>query len=43
MIPHANEIIREYQGGFRKNKSTVDHVFSIQQILRKKWEYNSYL
>jgi len=40
MAPYANEIIGEYQCGFRKNSSTVDHVFSIQHILEKKWEYN---
>ena len=40
MTPYANEIIGEYQCGFRRNRSTVDHIFSIQQILEKKWEYN---
>ena len=40
MTPYANEIIGEYQCGFRRNRSTVDHTFSIRQILEKKWEYN---
>ena len=40
MIPYANEIIGEYQCGFRRNRSTVDHIFSIRQILEKNWEYN---
>ena len=40
MDPYANEIIGEYQCGFRRNRSTVDHIFSIRQILEKKWEYN---
>ena len=40
MTPHANEIIGEYQCGFRRNRSTVDHIFSIRQMLEKKWEYN---
>ena len=40
ITPYANEIIGEYQCGFRRNRLTVDHVFSIQQILEKKWEYN---
>ena len=40
MTPYANEIIGEYQYGFRRNRSTVDHIFSIRQILEKKWEYN---
>ena len=40
MTPYANEIIVEYQCGFRRNRSTADHIFSIWQILEKKWEYN---
>ena len=40
MTPYADEIISEYQCGFRKNRSTIDHIFSIRQILEKKWEYN---
>ena len=40
MTPYANEIIGEYQCAFRGNRSTVDHIFSIRQILEKKWEYN---
>ena len=40
MTPHANEIIGEYQCGFRRNRSSVDHIFSIRQVLEKKWEYN---
>ena len=34
------EIIGEYQCGFRRNRSTVDHIFSIRQILGMKWGYN---
>ena len=40
MTPCAYEIIGEYQRGFRRNRSTVDHIFSIRQVLEKKWEYN---
>ena len=40
MTPYANEIIEEYQCVFRTNISTIDHIFSIRQILKKKWEYN---
>jgi Reverse transcriptase (RNA-dependent DNA polymerase). len=40
MTPYANEIIGEYQCGIRRNRSTVNHIFSIQQIYEKKWEYN---
>jgi Reverse transcriptase (RNA-dependent DNA polymerase). len=40
MTPYENEIIGEYQRGFRRNISTVDHIFSIREILEKKWEHN---
>ena len=40
MTSCANEIIGEYRCGFRGNRSTVDHIFSIRQVLEKKWEYN---
>ena len=33
--PYADEIIGEYQCGFRRNRSTIDHIFSIRQIHNK--------
>ena len=39
-MTHANEIIGEYHYGFRRNRSTIGHIFRIRQILDKKWEYN---
>jgi hypothetical protein len=36
----VNEIIGDHQCGFRHNRSTADQIFYIQQILKKKWEYN---
>jgi hypothetical protein len=36
----VNEIIGDRQRGFRRNRSTMDQIFYIQQILEKKWEYN---
>jgi len=30
----------DHQCGFRRNRSTTDHIFCIRQILDKKWEYN---
>jgi hypothetical protein len=40
LIPYAEEIIGDHQGGFRRNGSTTDHLFCIRQILEKKWEHN---
>ena len=40
LMPYAKEIIGDHQCGFRRNRSTIDHIFCIRQILEKKWEYN---
>jgi len=40
LIPYAKEIIWDHQCGFRRNRSTIDRIFCIRQILEKKWEYN---
>jgi hypothetical protein len=40
LTPYAEEIIGEHQCGFRRNRSTTDHIFCIRQIFEKKWEYN---
>jgi len=40
LIPYAKEIIGDHQCGFGRNRSTIDHIFCIRQILKKKWEYN---
>jgi len=40
LTPYAEEIIGVYQRGFRRNRSTTDHIFCIRQILEKKWECN---
>jgi hypothetical protein len=40
ITPYVNEIIRDHQCGFRRNRSTMDPIFYIRQILEKKWEYN---
>jgi len=40
LIPYVKEIIWDCQCGFRRNRSTIDHIFCIRQILEKKWEYN---
>jgi hypothetical protein len=40
LTPYAEEIIGDHQYGFRRNRSTTDHIFSSRRILEKKWEYN---
>jgi hypothetical protein len=40
LTPYADEIIGDYQSGFRRNRSRTDQIFYIWQILEKKWEYN---
>jgi hypothetical protein len=40
LTPYVNEIIGDHQCGFRRNRSTIDQIFYILQILEKKWEYN---
>jgi sorting nexin-29 len=40
LTPYVEEIIGEHQYGFRRNRSTTDHIFCICQILQKKWEYS---
>ncbi|XP_018337473.1 PREDICTED: uncharacterized protein LOC108745675 [Trachymyrmex septentrionalis] len=34
------EIIGDHQCGFRRNRSTADQIFTIRQILEKKWEFD---
>jgi len=40
LTPYAEETTGDHQCGFRRNRSTTDHIFCIRQILEKKWEYN---
>ena len=40
LIPYTEEVNGDYQCGFRRNKSTTNHIFCIRKILEKKWEYN---
>jgi len=39
LTPYAEEIIGDHQCGYRRNRSTTDHIFRIRQIPEKKWEY----
>jgi hypothetical protein len=38
--PYIDLIIGDYQCGFRRNKSTIEQIFCIRQMLEKKWMYN---
>jgi hypothetical protein len=36
LIPYPKDIIGDYQCGFRRNRSIIDHIFCIRQVLEKK-------
>ncbi|KAL4084379.1 hypothetical protein QTP88_028202 [Uroleucon formosanum] len=38
--PWAEEIIGDYQASFRQNRSTIDQIFILRQVLHKTWEYD---
>jgi hypothetical protein len=40
LTTYAEKIIGDHQCGFRRNRSTIDHIYCIRPILEKKWEYN---
>ena len=40
LIAYAKEIIGDHQCSFRRNRSTIDRILCIAQILEKKWEYS---
>jgi hypothetical protein len=40
LSPYIDDFIGDLQCGFRRNRSSSDHIFCIRQILERKWEYN---
>jgi sorting nexin-29 len=38
MTPYMEEVVGDYQCGFRKNRSTTDQIFAVRQILDKFYE-----
>jgi len=41
--PLAEQVVGDYQSGFRQNRSTTDQIFIIRQLFQKSWEYNKEL
>ena len=39
LTPRAVDIIGDHQCGFRRNRSTIDHIICIRQITETKWKY----
>ena len=40
VVPKAENIIGDYQGGFRTNRSTTDQMFILRQIIQKHLEFD---
>lgn len=43
LSPLVENILGDYQCGFRKHRSTTDQMFTIRQMLEKCWEFNKQL
>ncbi|KAL4084248.1 hypothetical protein QTP88_028073 [Uroleucon formosanum] len=41
--PRTEELLGDYQCGFRQNRSTTDQIFNLRQIFQKAWEYDNNL
>jgi hypothetical protein len=41
--PEVDRVLGEYQAGFRKNRSTADQQFSLQQIIEKCGKFDVHL
>ena len=39
LIPYTEEVIEEYQCGFRPGRSTTDQILSMQQTMENAYEY----
>jgi hypothetical protein len=39
ILPHAGKVIGSYQCGFQKDRSIVDQIFSLRQIMEKSIEH----
>jgi hypothetical protein len=36
----SEQIIADYQGGFKPEKSTTDQIFILRQLFQKTWEFD---
>ena len=36
---HCENVIGDYQAGFRQSRSTIDQIFILRQMLEKYWEF----
>lgn len=43
ITPYVEDIIRRYQCGFKKNKSTINHIFTLKQVMEKYYEFDKNL
>jgi hypothetical protein len=43
LTPCVGEITGDYQCGFIRNRSTIDQIIHIRQVLEKRWECNGKL
>jgi hypothetical protein len=43
LTKYAEEILEDYQCGYRVNRSTTDHIFNIRQTQETAYEYNIHL
>lgn len=41
LLPYSEDLTGDYQMGFRKRRSTLDHIFILRQVFEKAWEYNN--
>jgi hypothetical protein len=41
MTLYTEEVVGDYQCGFRKNRSTIDQIFAVRQILEKYYEHGA--
>jgi len=38
--PYSKDIIEDYQCSFTSGKSTIDHIFTVKQLVEKHYEFN---